>query len=310
MQSASISYNGRISSFIYNTHDSRHNSTIVSQYKNLQPEQHLYPNDIRDKRNVHIIVMESFLDPRLIKDIEFSQSPLAEDLKKYLYGGEFAQVISPVYGGNTAQAEFELLSGVPAFAYLKSSEFNNMQGYKTWRFISKLISQHYTSLAIIGTHDGLFNSKRAYASLGFQDVNFLGNRQSDIVLFDGDVFDEAFMRLKQLIPKSDQPIISYTLGMYGHAPFGRDLDKRPNVIEVQNGNKNINSITNQFYYRTRALADHIEKIVAIDPDSIIYVTSDHLPPALNDKIQYKYDKYINISLLLDRGKPVNLSGKK
>jgi phosphoglycerol transferase MdoB-like AlkP superfamily enzyme len=80
-----------------------------------------------DKRNVHLIVLESFLDPRLFSKLGFSTSPVHPDFDA-LFGDQLGLSLSPVFGGATAQAEFEVLCGVPALEQLSSVEFNVFNG--------------------------------------------------------------------------------------------------------------------------------------------------------------------------------------
>lgn len=82
------------------------------------------------KRNVHIVVLESFMDPRYVADIAFSGpgTPLYEEMPRLLPDSYFNVAVSPVYGGHTAQAEFEILCGVPALGRVESVDFNVFSG--------------------------------------------------------------------------------------------------------------------------------------------------------------------------------------
>jgi len=102
--------------------------------------------------------------------------------------------------------------------------------------------------------------------------------------------------------------VSYILGMYGHFPYDRNLDIRPNVIKVTHQDSRVQKIANQFYYRTEALARYIDTILLNDPQSIIYISSDHLPPLLTNGITYKKPSLENIALLLMDGKPIDING--
>ncbi len=253
---------------------------------------------------------------RNIKDVRFSRSPLADDLKKYLrINNNFSQVLSPVYGGGTSQSEFELLTGVKALAKIKSIEFNVLGGNPSFSFINQLKENGYFTIATIASNSGYYNSRQAYKSLGFSNVTFMEEsmdyrvKKDDKHIFDGDAFDYNFNKIKNhLENKKDTPLVSYMLGMYGHLPYERNKKLRPDIIIAQHKNKKVQRISNQFYYRTKALAKYINDIIKIDPTSIIYITSDHLPPLLNNSIKYKINKKINISLLLVGGKQRDVSG--
>ncbi len=317
--------NGRICTFIYYIYSEKQQKQKLltfkntTQYTTIQPENTLYPGAPKQKRNVHIIILESFLDPRLIQEITLDNAVLAPNLLKYLpkqnEKKDFSYPISPVYGGGTAQAEFELLAGVPALAQVDSADFCTMRGKNTDSLVSKLSQYGYATLATIASTSTCYNSPQAYTSLGLQDIVFLGEDEemlkkvyNDDIFFDGDVFDYNLKKITPILQQK-KPLFNYILGIYGHVAYQRNKEKRPDAVTVKTSSDML-AIINQFYYRTRALAGYLEKLQKLDPTALIYVTSDHLPPILGQNIHYKFDRYVNIAFLLDAEKPVNVSGKK
>jgi hypothetical protein len=306
-----IRKNGRINSWIFYAHQTAVNKQTLLTYSDsgINIIQTLYPSVLDHKPNIHLVVLESFIDPRLLQGIKFDQSPLAAELEQYLHNKNFSTVISPTYGGATAQAEFELLTGMPAYGKVNAIEFNVMNGSKIAGFLQQLIANGYQTTASIATDDKYFNAKSAYASLGLQKIDFLGGNYTKNILFDGDVFEFNLKKIKKIIKSSDAPIFNYVLGMYGHFPYDRNIQLRPDVIHTPHADARVQRVLNQFYYRTQALAAYIEQLLIIDPSSIIYIVSDHLPPLISKNIQYKINIKTNISLLLNAGKYVDVSGK-
>ena len=322
-QERTIRNNGRFSSFVYYWMQEKQNKAVLNSFsknyisKNIDIYKTLYSDsELIRNRNIHIIVLESFLDPRLIENATFNPSPLSQELVPFMLDGKrFSLVTSPVYGGRTAQAEFELLAGVQALAKIDSIEFNVMLGKEASSFIKKLTDSGYESIATIASSSGYFNSKQAYKSLGFNKITFLKDIDKFhdpawMPIFDTDVFQYHVNDIENMIKSKEKPIVSYILGMYGHFPYETDQQKQPDVIEVKHEDDRLKKIANQFFYRTQAVAEYIKHLLSIDPDSIIYITSDHLPPILWDGTKYKLDQQVNVSLLLDAGKPVDISGAK
>ena len=64
-------------------------------------------------RNVHLIVLESFWDPMALSKAGFSADPLDPAFRRLWAETGNSQVLSPVFGGYTANAEFETLCGFP-----------------------------------------------------------------------------------------------------------------------------------------------------------------------------------------------------
>jgi phosphoglycerol transferase MdoB-like AlkP superfamily enzyme len=314
-----IKRNGRINSFVQlSLLEKKNKITLAKQHNNkIDIQKHLFGHTLINKRNVHIIVLESFINPNYLQNVEYNKEPTHPGLKKYLVKNKFSNIISPVYGGSTAQAEFEILTGIKAYGKIQSIEFNVMKGGRIQALVEQLNKNNYKTIATIATDASYFNSKLAYKSLGFNQIEFLENspyfkkNKKDIKIFDADIFEYNLNTLKNHFKDNNYPIFNYVLGIYGHLPYDRNLQTRPDVITLKNNtNINIKNITNQFYYRTGALASFLEKLILLDPDAIIFITSDHLPPILNKNILYKFDNKVNIALLLDKGNVVDITGKK
>jgi len=314
-QARTIKKNGRLSSFIYYgiLNKKSREKLYLFKDKSIKVNQLLFNTlKIEKKKNIYIVILESFIDPRLIENTTFSPSPLSKNIEKYLINKEFSYVKSSVYGGGTAQSEFEILTGIPALSKINSIEFNTLEGNQIPGFLNLLNKNGYSSNAIIASNSGYYNSKTAYKSLGFKQTIFLEESNdftlnvNDKRIFDGNLYTYSLNKLN--IWDKTSPYVSYILGMYGHFPYDRNLDIRPNVIKVTHEDSRVQKIANQFYYRTEALARYIDTILLNDPQSIIYISSDHLPPLLTNGITYKKPSLENIALLLMDGKPIDING--
>ncbi|MGB0495945.1 MAG: sulfatase-like hydrolase/transferase [Kangiellaceae bacterium] len=322
-----IRENGRINSTIFYALQEFSYSNLLSRYSNqhqrkIDVGKKLYPKEIARHKNIHMIVMESFIDPRLIKELNLPESFISESLLEYLnHQQNFSKVVSPIYGGGTAQAEFELLTGIKALGKVNKIEFNIMQGNKINAFVNRLSNHGYDITAMIAPDADFFNSKRAYKSLGFEKIYYLQESESlkntifsDVnlsneMLYDGELFDLNLKFLKDHIKSGNKPVFNYVLGMFGHLPFERNSQLRPDRVTPNHPDDRLNRIANQFYYRTEALAKYLEKLIEIDPTAIIFVTSDHLPSVLSSDAHYQLNNKINIALLINNGKTIDVSGK-
>ena len=314
-QSRTIKKNGRFSSFIYYDIISKRAEKKLAAYKKkkLNVNKILFGNsELQTKRNIYIVILESFIDPRLIKDASFSRSPLADEMRKYLNHDQFSFITASIYGGGTSQSEFEVLTGVKALAKVSSIEFNVLEGNPVSGFTNMLRQNGYHTVATIATRSNFYNSRDAYKSIGFEKSIFLEesddfqHTKGDKIIFDADLYQYNIRTIKKQNIKT--PYLFYTLGMYGHFPYHRNTELRPDVVTTAHKDPRVHRIANQFYYRTKALAHYIDTILAFDPDAIIFVTSDHLPPLLADSVQYDKSPMENIALLLNRGEQVDITG--
>ena len=114
--------------------------------------------------------MESFIDPTDFKNIEIKLNVIPKkwhELKSenILYG------ISPVIGGGSAQAEFEILCGVPSILEF-GTEFNRIGDNATSCLPNYLKKFGYKTIASQPMFGSFFNIEKAYKSLGFE-VSYL-----------------------------------------------------------------------------------------------------------------------------------------
>jgi len=258
--------------------------------------------------NVHLIILESFLDPTLFRDLHFNQSPLHPDFAR-LVGNAMSLSLSPVFGGSTSQAEFEALCGVPAMEKVSSVEFNVFTGSAAHCLPDLLAHEGYRSVASNAYKPNFFNTLPAYRGLGFQEryfpVEFSGTRPSYLhfgdpgvedFIFDSNLYaqNRAFVKA-HLQQHPDQPLFNYLLTIYGHTPHILDPQQRPEVIHLTSTypDDHLTRSTNQFYYRTQALAQHVRELIKMDPNSLIIFMSDHVPPLRNGPNTYNALHYMN-----------------
>jgi phosphoglycerol transferase MdoB-like AlkP superfamily enzyme len=248
----------------------------------------LIDGSLNSRRNIHILVLESLIDPARFSAVEFRSpvnpprfAPLREAMRV---------ATAPVFGGGTAQVEFEVLCGAPALELFSASEFNMMSGAPTPCLPALLGDAGYRTVATQSYKPDCFNSEKAYQSLGFQEIHFpsvyAGSRDTylqydvpDSYIFDGDLLKQNLAYVKRSIA-GGRPILNYVLGVYGHQPHEIDAARHPDAVELEGVDPDSQAYRaiQQFYYRAGAVADYVRELRRIDPEGLILVTSDHLPP--------------------------------
>jgi len=295
----SVENNGRIAMLMYREAQRTATLDAISPYRDRKTYEQAVDERVAkikpalQARNVHLIVLESFLDPRLFADLKFSQPPVHPDFEK-IFAGKLGFSISPVFGGATAQAEFEVLCGVPAFEKLSSVEFNVFTGHQAWCLPGLLNKLHYRTTASNAYKPNFFNAIPGYEGMGFSELHFpvefyaatesylhVGNPGVEDYLFDGDLFKQNLAFVQQHLQEhKDQPLFNYMMTIYGHTPHILDPDLRPEIIQTSSTfpDDHLQRATNQFYYRTQAIANYVTKLMTLDKNSLIILVSDHVPP--------------------------------
>jgi phosphoglycerol transferase MdoB-like AlkP superfamily enzyme len=285
----------------------------------------LHPHDSR--RNIHLIVLESFLDPRLFRDLHYSSPPVHPAFDE-LFGEQLGISLSPVFGGGTAQAEFEVLCGVPAFEAISSVEFNLFSGAAAHCLPGLLAGLGYRSVATNTYKPNFFNALPAYQGMGFSHSyfpqEFSGTRQSYLkigdpgveeYLFDRSLFEQNLDFIRQHKEEHPaEPLFNYVLTIYGHTPHLLDPVQRPERITLESNypDDHLSRAVNQFYYRTEAIASYVKQLLELDPQSLIILVSDHVPPLRNGPNTYNALHYMdnregsyyhNRLMILENGEP-------
>jgi len=328
--------NGRLSMMLYNEARRKNYLEKIAVHRMKPESQADYDTVIAGlknqpgKRNIHLIVLESFLDPGLLKGARFSRSPTHPAFSN-LFGKKAGLSISPVFAGGTAQAEFEVLCGAPALREFSGIEFDVFTGAKT-SCLPRILSQGgYETSATNSYRPDFFNSTNAYTGIGFEERYYprefaagydtyfsTGDVTGEDYMFDGVLFSQNLEFItKRIKDNPGRPIFNYIIGMYGHIPHDINTSKRPMVIKMlgKHWDEGLEKSANQFYYRTEAIAAFVKGIIASDPHSLIILVSDHLP-SLSGAGTYKELNYfdgsetsihLNRVLIIENGRPVRYS---
>ena len=260
-----------------------------------------------NQRNIHLILLESFLDPTLFNSLKFDRDPVHPAFRA-LFGEKLGFSLSPVFGGGTAQAEFEALCGVPALAKLTSIEFNLFTGSPVNCVPGILDRLGYRTVATNAYKPNFFNAQPAYKGIGFQEIYFpreyagsnptyfeKGSVGTEEFMFDGNLFEQnlAFVE-NHLKQHPDQPLLNYIMTIYGHTPHMMENAARPEFIQIEaeHQDPHLKHVVNQFYYRTQAIAEFVKRLRILDPNSLIILAADHVPPLVYGPNTYRDLNYM------------------
>ena len=233
-----------------------------------------------NKRNIHIILMESFIDPTDFNNIVIGKNAIPHQWanfksKNELYG------ISPVSGGGSAQAEFEILCGAPSILEY-GTEFNRI-GESDMNCLPNYLKKFgYKTIASQPMYGSFFNIEQAYKSIGF-DTSYLTPNFDMTDMHNGWLSDESFFKqhfgyIKEFLSK-DKPILNYLFAVGCHSGLGQKKSN-DNLIKFSSSKSledSLNCNTKSIQYLTK----YIDKILNLDPNSLIIVLSDHYPPGVS-----------------------------
>lgn len=310
----SVENNGRLTMMLYREAQRRKALDDLAPYRDRNNYEQSINKRLQqlqadiNKRNVHLIVLESFLDPRMFHKLSFSTPPVHPDFET-LFADKLGLSLSPVFGGATAQAEFEVLCGVPALERLSSVEFNVFNGSEALCLPGQLAKLGYYSSASNTYKPNFFNAAAGYQGAGFSVSHFpkeftpavdsyldLSDTGVEEYLFDEELFAQNLTYIeKHLRDYPEKPLFNYLLTIYGHTPHILDPQSRPEHITLISDypDDHLSRAANQFYYRTEAIAHFVNKLIKLDPESLIVLVSDHVPPLRNGPNTYEALAYLD-----------------
>lgn len=232
--------------------------------------------------NIIVIMNESFSDLSIFENYDVTRDPL-----EYIHSMEENTVkgwfYSPVFGGGTANVEYEVLTGNPscflpngtvAYQLYVDSDTPSLAtiagglGYTTYAFHPYLASG--------------WNRMQAYEYLGF-----------DHQLYDGDVEDPKLVRdfisdesdfdtIRSITEAEEGPTFIFNVTMQNHSGYGKAWTNLPRSVSAAGAIDGADSTVDQYLclvdLTDKAFKELIEYYAASDEPTLIAMFGDHQPP--------------------------------
>ncbi len=228
-------------------------------------------------RNIHLVLLESFWDPNGLKKARYKQNPLAPDFRKLWKSAGYSHALAPVFGGYTANSEFEVLCGFPVVKDNVKFERQLLNGVPCLPHI--LADKGYRTIASHPNVPVFWNRVNAYERMGFQTYwslqDFVQDDMNREFMSDATLFRQVLEKIAPTL-EAKQPILDYIVTYFGHWNYPLS-ESRPSKITSPSPVEEVTTYANTIYYKSRELMDFIKQIQQKDPDSIVVVFGDHLP---------------------------------
>ena len=240
-------------------------------------EQQAETPDSFTPRNLHIVLLESFWDPALLKKANYNQDPLAAEFRKLWKRAGHSEALSPVFGGYTANAEFEILCGFPVVE--DSVKFERKLLNEVPCLPHLLAERGYRTLASHPNVPVFWNRMNAYRRMGFQTYwsqqDFVLDDMNGKFLADTSLYRQVLEKISAAL-ESGQPLLNYIVTYSGHWKYHLN-DSRPAKITSSSEVEEVSTYANSVYYQSRELMAFLKELAERDPNAIIVVCGDHLP---------------------------------
>lgn len=237
-----------------------------------------------EQPNILFMMDEAFFDPTRLPGYTLSEDPLT-----FIHGAAdktpSGYLLSPEFGGNTANVEFEALTGLSMY-FLGDGTIPYQQRIVKMSSLPSIVSilkdRGYQALALHPFDETFYNRNHVYPVLGFdsftseKDLAHAARLTPDGYISDKAAVQEAVRELKS----ASGPVFLHLVTMQNHFPFTKGLNG-PNTITIQGGEPAQKDELETYVQDTKltdeALADLQQELQAIKRPTVAVFWGDHLP---------------------------------
>ena len=250
-------------------------------------------NEDRDKTepdvNVIFVMNESFSDPTELEGINLKVDPIPfiRALADNSYNGE---ILSPGYGGGTANIEFEALTGFsmePFSANITSTYTQFLSTIERFpSVVSRLKDAGYATTAIHPFNTTMYKRKENYNVLGFDafiydtTMSFTERIDTNPYISDKAAYEQAFQKLNET-PEKD---FIHLVTMQNHAPYTDKYTDIPTYEESGIKDPDARNYLQDLIYSDQALELFASQLAELDEPTVVVFWGDHLSSVFGGKV--------------------------
>lgn len=241
-----------------------------------------------EQPNIVYVMSESFSDGTKLQGVNLASDPLTpyKDIANTTYSG---QMLSPGYGGGTANIEFEALTSFAMELFnpqLTTPYTQLISNFKTFpSLVSLLKNQGYATTAIHPYNTSMYKRKDVYKVLGFDQ--FLSETSMDFtdkIANNPYISDAAaYKQVMQQLDKDSTPQFVHLVTMQTHMPYAgkySTLDYEPTPAD-----ETMVNYYQDVHEASVALSDFLQGLEETGERTLVVFWGDHLPSIYSDAIQ-------------------------
>lgn len=246
--------------------------------------------------NIVFLMSESFWDPSKL-NLNFSGDPIP-NLRQLMSEYSSGQILSPAFGGATANVEFEALTGFSnAFLQFGAVPYQDFIDNKAFipTIVSDLENKGYDTMAIHPFNRVFYKRDVVYKTFGineFLDQETMKNkgRTPGGIISDQSLTNEILDNIK----KQEKPLFIHAVSMQNHMPYNQGAYEE-NKIKITGlspeSTATLEVYTEGIRQADEALQSLVNTLETFDEPTIVVFWGDHLPILGQDMGIYKEANY-------------------
>ncbi|MGQ0868602.1 LTA synthase family protein [Acinetobacter baumannii] len=260
---------------------------ILQQHHILHPLENKTPQ----YPNIIVVMEESFWDSHKL------DNELPKDLLSFVQQNQVSNLLSPTFGGGTANVEFEALTSLNTTFFPNELLYVSKLKKPIYALPYYLNSMGYQTVAMHNNYSYYYNRNKVYPDLGFEKFISLENMiaqkdRSNIFNQGGWATDDLiFDSIKSTLKQNEQkPKFIYAITVENHPMYNDDRFGRQNykfsreLTETQK--QKLSTYTAGIARADQKLQELAEYLKTVERPTILVAFGDHLP-----NLQEVYDRY-------------------
>lgn len=245
--------------------------------------------------NVIVIMNESYYDPKNLTDISFNSDPM-EAVRGIMAEHGCGNLLTPQFGGGTANVEYEFLTGNSTIFYpINSIIYNQYIKTERWSLAKYFRQLGYMTTAIHPYEEWFWKRNKVYPLLGFEKMFFKKNMANTEIC--GEFISDMSVS-KEIIEKynahKDKPFFNFSVTMQNHGGYMPERYNNRKITAINNKRSTVNNEASVFFEGIRHASEGFEMLTKyfenIEHPTYILMFGDHAPYFVKNLELYKDDK--------------------
>ena len=236
-------------------------------------------SDGEELPNIIVIMDEAFSDPAILGDFTVNQDymPFVHSLLEGTENTVSGWLNVSVLGGNTANTEFEYLTGnTMAFLPQGSIPYQQYINESAPSLASHLASLGYQTVAMHPYNASGWDRDTVYPAMGFSEMYFLPDFENPHKVRNYVSDQSDFEKIIEIYEnKGDSPLFLFNVTMQNHSSYTESFDNFDPQIEVEGGSQTLNNYLSLLSLSNEALSELIAYFEGQEEDTVIVFFGDH-----------------------------------
>ena len=234
-----------------------------------------------EKPNVVVVMMESMSDLRVLGDFQTSRE-VTPFLDEFMPSTRRGMAISSVFGGNTANSEWEFLTGnTMAFLPEGSVAYRQFVKNRANSLVEVMKNNGYYCAALHPYGADGWDRSRIYPMMGFDETTFIDDADWGGTVrkyVSDDAFVDKVLATLNSREGAEQPLFLFGISMQNHGGYSESgFEADVQTVGLNGTYRDVNQYLSLMKLTDAALEKLVEGLKQTDEPVVLLVFGDHQP---------------------------------